>query len=122
MTSDHQPTDTALPAGVDELFTVAAHDGVIWRFCNGPRQPTLIAGTDDWGFVDPAVLRGLDNVLGAFMPGLGRHGHFTPVASLVLGERVLTTRPLAACFQVLLGNEGRSQSMAVPCSRDRPGG
>ncbi|MBC3194028.1 hypothetical protein H7X46_23515 [Pseudonocardia sp. C8] len=79
MNSNHQPADAAFPPEIDELLTSVARDGFTLRYCNGPRQPTLIVGTYDWGpFVDLVVIRDLDDVISARVPTADVTDIFTP--------------------------------------------
>lgn len=79
MNSNHQPADAPFPAEVDALLTAIARDGFTLRYCNGPRQPTLIVGTYDWGpFVDLVVIRDIDDVISARVPAADVSDIFTP--------------------------------------------
>lgn len=79
MNSSYQCADAPFPAEVDELLAAVARDGFTLRYCNGPRQPTLIVGTYDWGrFVDLVVIRDLDDVISARVPTADVTDIFTP--------------------------------------------
>lgn len=79
MNSNHHSPDAASPAEVDELLTAVARDGFTLRYCNGPRQPTLIVGTYDWGpFVDLVVIRDIDDVISARVPTADVSDIFAP--------------------------------------------
>ena len=79
MNASSPPVTTSSPVEVDDLLTAVVRDGFTLRYCNGPKLPSLVVGTYDWGaYVDLVVIRAIDDVVSARIPTAHVEDIFAP--------------------------------------------
>lgn len=128
MTTRNAPTSAPFPAEVDELLASITRDGFTFRYCDGPRQPTVIVGTYDWGdFVDLVVIRGIDDVVSARVPTADVTNIFEPevIVWLYAGHaqhalRALLDLPHPEHVQAPRAKAAAPIALHVPAARECP--
>ncbi|NKQ55587.1 hypothetical protein HFP15_22135 [Amycolatopsis sp. K13G38] len=126
--SQDNPVDDPAGAEVDELLMAVTRDGFTLRYCNGPRQPTVIVGTYDWGdWVDLVVIRGIDDVVSARVLTASVTDVFAPELAVwvYVGEakqalRALLDLPHPDHPQAPTTSAPAPRSLHVPVARQSP--
>lgn len=122
-----EPSDLGVPE-VDELLAAVTRDGFTLRYCNGPREPTLIVGTYEWGsWLDIVVIRAIDDVISARIPVTAGTDVFAPdtIVWAYVGDaehalRALLELPHPDHPQAPTAPVPAPRSLQVPAAREAP--
>ncbi|GAA4850205.1 hypothetical protein GCM10025787_36480 [Saccharopolyspora rosea] len=120
-------SDLGVPE-VDALLVAVTRDGFTLRYCNGPREPTLIVGTYEWGsWLDILVIRAVDDVISARIPVTASTDVFAPdtIVWAYVGDaehalRALLELPHPDSPQAPKAPVPAPLSLHVPAAREAP--